>query len=86
MRMCKAVGHSCSDADDVNASEIQRHPVDSTYGNKQEFGGCWYVLACCCSTCTRADDWGIILKPQPPHARQKYEQKYGPKLVEFALF
>ena len=25
-------------------------------------------------------NWGFFLKPQPPHTRQKYEQKYGPKL------
>ena len=30
--------------------------------------------------------WEIILKPQPPHTRQKYEQKYGPETAEFALF
>ena len=28
----------------------------------------------------------IVVKPQPPHTRQKYEQKNGPKTVEFALF
>ena len=30
--------------------------------------------------------WGNILRPQPPHTRQRYEQKYGRKTVEFALF
>ena len=29
---------------------------------------------------------GIILKPQPSHTRQTYEQKYGPQTVEVALF
>ena len=31
-------------------------------------------------------DWGVFLKPQPPHTRQKYEQKYGPQTAKFALF
>ena len=26
------------------------------------------------------------MQPQPPHTRQKYEQKYGPQTAEFALF
>ena len=30
--------------------------------------------------------WGIILKPQPPHTRQTYEQKYGCKTVKSACF
>ena len=29
---------------------------------------------------------GPFLPPQPPHTRQKYEQKYGPQTAEFALF
>ena len=31
-------------------------------------------------------EMGILLQPQPPHTRQKYEQKYGPQTAEFALF
>ena len=30
--------------------------------------------------------WRFFLKPQPPHTRQKNEQKYGPQTAEFALF
>ena len=30
--------------------------------------------------------WGFFLKPQPPHTRQKYEQKYGPQTAEFTFF
>ena len=30
--------------------------------------------------------WGFFLRPQPPHTRQKYDQKYGPQTAEFALF
>ena len=30
--------------------------------------------------------WGITLQPQPPHIRKTYEQTYGRKTVEFALF
>ena len=29
---------------------------------------------------------GFFLRPQPPHTRQTYEQKYGPQTAEFALF
>ena len=31
------------------------------------------------------NSWGWALKPQPQHRRGKYEQRYGPKTVEFAL-
>ena len=30
--------------------------------------------------------WGLFLKPQPPHTRQKYEQEDGPQTAEFAFF
>ena len=30
--------------------------------------------------------WRFFLKPQPPHTRQKYEQKHGPQTAEFTLF
>ena len=35
---------------------------------------------------TREELGTIFLKPQPPHTRQEYEQKYGPKTADFALF
>ena len=44
-------------------------------GNSVEFSGVLYDAS-----------WGIILKPQPPHSRQEYEQTFGCKAVEFALF
>ena len=31
------------------------------------------------------NEWEIILRPQPAHTRQKYEEKYSRKSVEFAL-
>ena len=30
--------------------------------------------------------WGFLLQPQPPHTRQKDEQKYGPKLQNLPCF
>ena len=39
-----------------------------------------------CSKMTSRPIWGIILNPQPPHTRQKDEQKDDRKTVEFALF
>ena len=30
--------------------------------------------------------WGIVLKPQLPHTKQTYEQKYGCKTVELPYF
>ena len=53
--------------------------VSSKYWNVQHFESGWLSKL---HLMVGESFW----KPQPPHTRQKYEQIYGPKTVELALF